>query len=78
MFCRRNYSTWFVLNPYPRPRSNVGSHHGKEDGGTTDDETDAVKCHLVGKSILKMACQNNVTIMCYVEESKDDANWPNG
>jgi len=66
------------LNPYPRPRSNVVSHHGKEDGGTTDDETDAVKCHLVGISILKMACQNNVTIMCYVEESKDDANWPNG
>lgn len=54
------------------------SHHGKEDGGTTDDETDVVKCHLVGISILKMACQNNVTIMCYVEESKDDANWPNG
>ena len=23
------------------------SHHGKEDGGTTDDEKDAVKRHLV-------------------------------
>jgi hypothetical protein len=25
-----------------------------------------------------MACQNNVTIMSYVEESKDDADWHNG
>jgi hypothetical protein len=51
---------------------------GTEDGGTTYDQKDAVKCHLLGISILTIACQNNVTIMSYVEESKDDAEWPNG
>ncbi|MGK3755175.1 MAG: hypothetical protein ACI8RD_007484 [Bacillariaceae sp.] len=43
-----------------------------EDGGAIDDEKDVVKCHLIGISIITMACQNNVTIMSYVEESKDD------
>jgi hypothetical protein len=51
---------------------------GREDGGTNDDEKDAVKRHLLGISILTLACQNNVTIMSYIEESKDDTNWPNG
>jgi hypothetical protein len=50
----------------------------KEDGGTNDDEKDAAKRHLLGISILTIACQNNVTTMSYVEESKDDADWPNG
>jgi hypothetical protein len=50
----------------------------KEDIGTTDEEKDAVNRHLLGISIITMACQNNVTIMSYVEESKDDVDWPNG
>jgi hypothetical protein len=44
---------------------------GKEDGGTTEDEKDAVKRHRIGISILTIACQNNIAIMSYVEESKD-------
>ena len=37
----------------------------------SDEEKDALKRHL-----LTLACQNNATIMSYVEESKDDTNWP--
>ena len=49
-----------------------------EDGGTSDEEKDALKRHLLSISILFLACQNNATIMSYVEESKDDTNWPSG
>ena len=49
-----------------------------EDGGTSDEEEDALKRHRLSIYILTMACQNSAQIMCSVEESKDDTNWPNG
>jgi hypothetical protein len=51
---------------------------GKKNDGTTDEEKDAVKLHILGISIITMACQNNVTIMRYVKESKHDTDWHNG
>ena len=50
----------------------------REGGGTSDEEKDALKRHLLSISIPTLACQNNATIMSYVEESKDDTNWPSG
>jgi hypothetical protein len=67
----RNCSEFYAENKHK-------SLPGTEKGGTTDNEKDALKRHLLSISILTIACQNNVTIMSYVEESKDDIDWPNG
>ena len=50
----------------------------KANGGTSDEEKDALKRHRLSIYILTMACQNSAQIMCSVEESKDDTKWPNG
>ena len=50
----------------------------KANGGTSDEEKDALKRHLLSIYLLTMVFQNSATIMCFVEESKDATDWPCG
>ena len=50
----------------------------KAHGGTSDEEKDALKRHLLSIYLLTMVFQNSATIMCFVEESKDATDWPCG
>ena len=50
----------------------------REGDGTSDEEKDALKRHLLSIYLLTMVFQNSATIMCFVEESKDATDWPCG
>ncbi|OEU06875.1 hypothetical protein FRACYDRAFT_252800 [Fragilariopsis cylindrus CCMP1102] len=58
--------------------TNHASLPSKEGSGMSDEEKDALKRHLLSISLPTIACQGNITIMSYVEESKHATDWLSG